>query len=50
MKIDVRYGLPFVEVTIGYRGRELHLGHVLVDTGSAGTVFSADVVEAIGVE
>jgi len=50
MKIDVRYGLPFIEVVICYRGEELHLRNVLLDTGSAGTIFSADVVEAIGVK
>ena len=49
MKINVHYGLPFVEVTIGYRGNMLHLSRVLLDTGSAGTVFNADAVEAIGV-
>ena len=45
MNIEVKYGLPFVEVTICYRGKELHLKHVLIDTGSAGTIFNADVVE-----
>lgn len=50
MNIDVKYGLPFVEVTICYRGEELHLWNVLLDTGSAGTIFSADAVDAIGVK
>ncbi|UJF33047.1 retropepsin-like aspartic protease [Paenibacillus hexagrammi] len=50
MNIEVKYGLPFIEVTICYRGEVLHLKHVLLDTGSAGTIFSADVVEAIGVK
>ena len=50
MNIEVKYGLPFVEVTICYRGEELHLKRVLLDTGSAGTIFSADVVDAIGVK
>jgi hypothetical protein len=49
MNIDVRYGLPFVEVTICYLGNELRLKQVLLDTGSAGTVFSADIVDGIGV-
>jgi hypothetical protein len=49
MKINVRYGLPFIEVTICYHGRELHLKNVLLDTGSAGTIFNADAVDAIGV-
>jgi hypothetical protein len=50
MKIDVKYGLPFIEVVICYHGEELHLRNVLLDTGSAGTIFSADVVDAIGVK
>lgn len=50
MNIDVRYGLPFIEVIICYHGEELHLRNILLDTGSAGTIFSADVVDAIGVK
>jgi hypothetical protein len=50
MNIELKYGLPFVEVMICYRERELHLKNVLLDTGSAGTVFSADVVDCIGVQ
>ncbi|MFB9754430.1 retropepsin-like aspartic protease [Paenibacillus hodogayensis] len=50
MNIDVRNGLPFIEVTICYRGEELHLKNVLLDTGSAGTIFSADAVDVIGVK
>ncbi|MDR6555009.1 retropepsin-like aspartic protease [Paenibacillus qinlingensis] len=49
MNIDVKYGLPFIEVTICYRGEELHLKNVLLDTGSAGTIFSADAVDSVGV-
>lgn len=49
MNINVVYGLPFVAVTICYRGKEILLNRVLLDTGSAGTVFNADVVDEIGV-
>lgn len=49
MNVDVRYGLPFVKVTICYRGEELHLNNVLLDTGSAGKIFSADAMDAVGV-
>ncbi|MNN85679.1 hypothetical protein D3C81_2029990 [compost metagenome] len=34
---------------ICYRGEELHLKNVLLDTGLAGTIFNADVADAIGV-
>ncbi|AHV95116.1 retropepsin-like aspartic protease [Paenibacillus sabinae] len=50
MRIDVRYGLPFTEVIICYRGEELHLNNFLLDTGLAGTIFNADVVDDIGVK
>jgi predicted aspartyl protease len=49
MNIDIIYGLPFVAVPICYRDQELLLKHVLLDTGSAGTVFNADIVDEIGV-
>ncbi len=42
-------GLPFVQVQLTYNGRQLELAHVLLDTGSGGTVFSADRLSAIGV-
>lgn len=48
MKIRVREGLPFVTVTLVYRGKKLDIKEVLIDTGSAGSVFSADKVASIG--
>ena len=42
MKIHLRDGLPFVTVTLIQQGRQLTLQHVLLDTGSAGSLFSAD--------
>lgn len=44
MKFVVEHGLPFVAVTIRYRGIELQLERVLLDTGSAGTIFNANLV------
>lgn len=49
MKIHVEYGLPFVEIEVTFRGNKLILENVLLDTGSAGTIFNANVVEKIGV-
>jgi hypothetical protein len=50
MNIDLKYGLPFVEVTICYRDKVLLLERVLLDTGSAGTIFNAEVVDEIDVQ
>ena len=49
MRILIEGGLPFVAVDVGYRGREISLKKVLVDTGSAGTVLRLDKVSRIGV-
>ena len=49
MKIHLRDGLPFVTVTLIQQGRQLTLQHVLLDTGSAGSLFSADELLKINV-
>lgn len=49
MKINILYGLPFLKLEIQYQGKRLILNKVLIDTGSAGTIFNANVVDEIGV-
>ncbi|MCP1309986.1 retropepsin-like aspartic protease [Paenibacillus tyrfis] len=49
MNITEEYGLPFVSLTIVYKGKKLELQKVLLDTGSASTLFNADLVRDIGV-
>lgn len=49
MKIRLDHGLAYVEAILTYRGRDLPLGNVVLDTGSAGTIFSADRLLEIGV-
>jgi len=49
MKINIKYGLPFVALEVTFRGKNLRLGNVLLDTGSAGTISGANIVERIGV-
>lgn len=49
MKIHVERGLAYVEATLSFRGRELRVGDVILDTGSSGTLFSADRLFAIGI-
>ena len=50
MRVQVRDGLPYVTVTLLYNGRQLDLANVLLDTGSAGTLFAADQVLAVGLQ
>ena len=40
MKIHMRHGLPFVQIKVEFRGEDLVLDNVLLDTGSAGTIFN----------
>lgn len=49
MKLKQRHNLPFTTVTIEYRGQSIEVSQVLVDTDSATTVFSVDVLEGIGI-
>jgi predicted aspartyl protease len=48
MKIRLEGRLPFVTVSLFHRGFNLALDRVLLDTGSAGTVLSADEVAKLG--
>lgn len=50
MRIRLQDGLPYVAATLLYRGHPLELHNVLLDTGSAGTIFSADRVLSIGLQ
>jgi uncharacterized protein (TIGR02246 family) len=50
MKIHLQDGLPFVSARLTYRGRQLTLDNVILDTGSAGTIFAIDKVAVAGVE
>ena len=49
MQLVRRYDLPFTLVSIDYRGSTIEIPQVLVDTGSASTVISADLVDSIGI-
>src|SRR5262249_61488752 len=49
-RMRVEDGLPYVTVTLQYRGQQLDLANVLVDTGAAGTLFAADQVLAVGLQ
>ena len=47
MRLSLRDNLPFTVVTVVYRGKPITLPEVLIDTGSARTILSADVVADI---
>ena len=47
MKIRMLEGLAYVTATLNYKGMELVIENVILDTGSVGTVFSADRVSEI---
>jgi hypothetical protein len=39
--------LPFVSVTIAYKGESVDIPNILIDTGSGTTILSADILSAI---
>ncbi|MBI3923243.1 MAG: aspartyl protease family protein [Armatimonadetes bacterium] len=47
MQLSLKYDLPFVTATLAYNGTTLEIPNVLVDTGSAGTVFAVDIVRTV---
>lgn len=49
MKLRLAQGLVYVETEVTFRGRILQLFDVILDTGSAGTIFAADRLLEIGV-
>jgi predicted aspartyl protease len=48
MQLTLVDNLPFITVTLFYDGRQIEIPKVLVDTGSASTVLSADMVSQAG--
>ena len=49
MKVRIRGHLPYVTATLTFQGRKLELEHVVIDSGSAASVFSADEVAEVGI-
>jgi len=50
MKIRMHNGLPYVQVSLIHHNQHQTLDNIVLDTGSAGTVFSADAVLNIGLQ
>ena len=49
MKLHLNEHLPFISVVLSYQGQSLEIPHILIDTGSATSIFSADYVAQIGI-
>ena len=47
MNFQMRDGLPYVTVTLLYGGQQLDLAYVLLNAGSAGTIFAAELFLAV---
>lgn len=50
MNIRLREGLLFVAIKLEFQGRRLELHDCLLDTGSAGTIFSTDRLLLLGIQ
>ncbi|MNO67286.1 Retroviral aspartyl protease [compost metagenome] len=49
MNLKLIDSLPFISVKVKYKHQENTLNNVLVDTGSAGTIFKAELLRNIGI-
>ncbi len=49
VKLNLKHGLPFCNITLFYHGRSKTIEDVLIDTGSGGTVFKMDEVDEVGI-
>ena len=49
MEFVINYDLPFVTIQIKLGVNHLEISNVLIDTGSAKSILSADILEPIGV-
>jgi hypothetical protein len=47
MRLLLKDNLPFASIAISYLGQVVEVPSVLLDTGSATTIFSADIVQPI---
>jgi hypothetical protein len=50
MQIQLRYNLPFIIITAEYNGKSIQIPSVLIDTGSASTLLSIDILLRIGIK
>ena len=48
--IKISNNLPFIKVLLNHKGRNMTLNNVLIDTGSANSIFKEEKVKEIGVK
>jgi predicted aspartyl protease len=49
MRVALKDNLPFITLTITYKGESIDIPNILIDTGSGTTILAADIVSAINV-
>ncbi len=49
VNIQIKDDLPFTEISLEHNGIAINISDVVIDTGSARTIFSADIVSAVGI-
>lgn len=49
-RLTLRDGLPFVAIEAVYGQRSIAIPHVLIDTGSAGSMLQADLMSELGIQ
>jgi hypothetical protein len=47
MKLLLKDNIPFIKVTVAYKGAEIEITDILIDTGSGTTILSTDIVVPI---
>ena len=48
MKMNLEYGIPFIEIKIINNDKEVTVKNVLIDTGAASSILSSDIALAMG--
>lgn len=49
MELALWHNLPFIKLTVAFQGQVMNVDQILVDTGSATTVLSADLMAQINI-
>ena len=49
MRLLLKDSLPFVTLSVTYRGKTVEIPDVLIDTGSGSTILASDIVQTIGI-